>query len=344
MGSTVNDLAEEIYGFSTESDHGRFARDGWLPQGETDLRCGLCGHPGTVVFRKHYVVDGDVYRGRVHHYWAIACPSCKGVVWLTKLEPELRNAYSQWGEDHEFTCPECDELTENAYLVLANSRKMGAHCVAVVDTDGNWVRPVSDAHEGALVTDQCWLEEEDRALRPLDVVEASFGRTAPRAYQPEDRKTPTRWELLDPQPSSVQIRSWLDRTVDHDADFIGRGEDDRISETGVAEYPLDSSLALVVPTVSEWRMRRTIIGNRQIRVRFTLDGVCEEDGEPIEFDLAVTDPAWEENVRDRAGETTRAFTSEELGMSGDDQVFFTLSVGEPFRGDHYKLVAAVILS
>ena len=40
------------------------------------------------------------------------------------------------------------------YLVLANSRKEGGRCVAVVDGAGNWLRPVSGAGTGELIGGQ----------------------------------------------------------------------------------------------------------------------------------------------------------------------------------------------
>lgn len=343
MGTTVNDLVQQFYGFSVEIGHGRFSLPGWFPHGETDLRCGLCGHAGTVVFRKHYVVGGDVYGGRAYHYWAIACDSCESVAWLTNLEPELRKEYREWAADSEFECPDCDEPSGGDFLVLANSRKVGHHCIAVVDNEGGWIRPVSDAHEGALTSEQCWLSAEGRMVAPLDAVEATFGATVGRAYQPEDRENPDEWRLVDSPASPSSIRSWLERTLDHDADFIARGRPDRISEAEVAAQPLDSSLALVAPTVSEWCIRRTMTGGRQTRVSFTLDGITDDDGDLTLFDLSVTDPVWEKRVRDKAGAEFRCFTSQELDVPTDEQMYFTLSLGEPFRGDHYKLVAAVIL-
>lgn len=57
------------------------------------------------------------------------------------------------------------------------------------------------------------------------------------------------------------------------------------------------------------------------------------------YDLSVTDPKWEARLRDLPeGLHDRA----RGGISGGDSVFLTISLGEPFQGSCFKLVAAVI--
>ena len=343
MGSSVSDLTEQFCGFSVEEGQSRFSRPGWFLQSEADLLCGLCGHRGTFVLRKHYLTKGGAYDGRVHHYWAIACGSCEDVTWLTDLPPELAKEYRKWDQKREFECPECENRSEDSYLVLANSRKLGAHCVAIVDPGGSWIRPVAANEGGALSNDQCWLAPERRTLRPLDVVKGEIGASAALAYQPEDRAVPDSWGLVSPQPPPGDIAAWLERTVNHSADFLVRGSAVRISKWHVVTQPLESSLALVKPDVSEWRVSGSKSGKRQVRVSFTLDGVVDEANDPIGFDLVVTDPKWGAFVASKAGKEPRRFTSEELGVASDTQMYLTLSLGEPFQGDHYKLVAAVII-
>ncbi len=228
------------------------------------------------------------------------------------------------------------------YLVLANSRKLGGHCVAVVDAGGQWIRPVSDTDHGELGTADCWIENDSRMLQPLDVVEADIGEPRSRPYQPEDHEAPSYWRLWDPQPSRSEVSAWLNAAVDHGADFLTRGRQDRIRETEItASSPLEFSLTLVRPSGPTWRVQTTMSGGRQVRVSFTLADVTDDRGRPIPFDLVVTDPLWEERVRNAAGGAILQVTTAELGMSDDDAVYLTVSLGEPFNGDHYKLVAAV---
>jgi hypothetical protein len=107
--------------------------------------------------------------------------------------------------------------------------------------------------------------------------------------------------------------------------------------------PLEASLALVRPNDPVWAVQRTMSGGKQVRVSFTLDGVTDDRGHPVEFDLVVTDPTWEHRVMRAVGSDLRHVTPEELDLREDNLVYFTVSLGEAFYGDHYKLVAAVIV-
>jgi hypothetical protein len=224
------------------------------------------------------------------------------------------------------------------YLVLANSRKLGGSCVAVVDESGRWTRPVSDAQHGELTTEQCSIAGTKQVLRPLDVVDAEFGRSRAKPYQPEDREAPADWHIWPSRLAHLRIADWLDASVDHHADFLARGYQDCIPARDItAENPLGSSLALVNPTNPVWMVQQNTYGRRQVRALFTLDGVTDARGSPIEFDLVVTDPLWSDRVI--------AIANRRLGevrLPLGDPVYLTLSLGEAFRGRHYKLVAAVV--
>jgi len=69
-------------------------------------------------------------------------------------------------------------------LVLANSRKYGARCVAGLDPDGNWVRPVA-ARSGAGIPSSL-TRVGTRSLQPLDVVSYKLIEHAPLPYQSEN--------------------------------------------------------------------------------------------------------------------------------------------------------------
>jgi hypothetical protein len=80
-----------------------------------------------------------------------------------------------------------------------------------------------------------------------------------------------------------------------------------------------------------WRVTTSRTGRRQTRANFTLAGPS--------YDLSVTDPIWEHRLRDLPNgvhERTAA------GIETWEEVFLTISLGEPFYGSCYKLVATVI--
>lgn len=228
------------------------------------------------------------------------------------------------------------------YLVLANSKKLGGHCVALNDRFGRWHRPVSSREHGELQKTECWLSSERRVLRLLDVVDVSLGPGVALVHQPEDRQLPETWQLCHPVPLASDIDDWLELAVDHDADFLSRGLQDRITEAEVATMPLQSSLALVRPLGAAWTVQTAYGGGRQVRASFALPDVRDSRNQPIAFDLVVTDPVWKARVLDVANGALGPVTSLQLGLPDDVDMYLTISLGEPLNGSHYKLVAAMI--
>jgi hypothetical protein len=220
---------------------------------------------------------------------------------------------------------------------------MGGHCVAVVQQDGTWIRPVSATEDGELSIAQCMLRDTSRALQPLDVVRAEFGKSLPKPYQPEDRAFPPAWTRWQPGLSKADIDDWLASTVDHGADFLERGYADRIPTKQISKSsPMNASLALVIPTDLVWQVNwGSARGKKQVRARFTLKGVTATNRRPVPFNLVVTDPVWCDRVLAVAGRELRDVRHEELDPTRK-QTYLTLSLGEVYKGNHYKLVAAVI--
>ena len=148
---------------------------------------------------------------------------------------------------------------------------------------------------------------------------------APTPHQPEDWLLgPGVWRFvrrLGGQEASDFLSSFLSV-----GDLI-RGTSDRISHIEVAQRSLKHSLCLIAPEDIVWT-----VADRNCRVRFVHSG--------IEYDLAVTDLAWESRLRSKGlGE----FTPDDLDVPSSRRVLLTISVGEVFHGYHYKLAAAVLL-
>lgn len=221
----------------------------------------------------------------------------------------------------------------NRYLVLANSRKAGGRCVAVVDESGTWLRPISRVGTGELSAEDSIHTASKTNLLPLDVVAAEFGKPAPNHYQPEDHIQPRTWE--EPEwISPDELSEWLERTVDHDADFLTRDRPDRIGEASARADPLQSSLALVQPDALTI-VKTQSFGRKQMRALFTSNDIVDESGEPLRFYLSVTDDSFTARLRGVDADRTTL-------VPGPGPVYLTVSLGVPYKGDHYKLVAAVI--
>jgi hypothetical protein len=125
--------------------------------------------------------------------------------------------------------------------------------------------------------------------------------------------------------------SFLRQHTEPGPDILGNVSD-RVSNASLATQPASASLALVEPTSLEWHITTGFQGGRQTRARFTLSGRS--------YDLSVTDPEWEERLGALPmGVHPRAAG----GIPANADVFLTISLGEPFHGDCFKLVAAVIV-
>ena len=215
-------------------------------------------------------------------------------------------------------------------VCLANSRKLGERCVAGYDiAAGRWLRPVSNTLDGS-------LERRDRVCldggepRLLDRLRIGLVRPAPRAHQPENwLLAPVRWRRLG-VVSPTAACAFLGALATPGPDLLG-GRNDRVPASDFTAQPAAASLAVVEPEALEWLIRQGSGGKRQTRACFALGGVG--------YDLAITDLEFELRVAPlAAGRHPRAAA----GLGPTARIFFTISLGEPFDGACYKLIAAVI--
>jgi hypothetical protein len=216
-------------------------------------------------------------------------------------------------------------------ICLANSRKRGGRCVAGVRTDGGgWLRPVGTHPEGVLFP---WEYRLDDGTEPrvLDIIKVSLLEPRPQPHQPENWLIDGKqWKLVE-RPASREYLPVLRRAVNRGYLLFGN-DGDRVPYNAFASRPAGSSLTLVVPRTFSWQIRTWENGKRQLRALFSLG--------PVQYNLGVTDPVWEERTKHLpAG--THPFTAAAVGMSG--RLLLTISLGEPFNGFCYKLVAAVFV-
>ena len=216
-------------------------------------------------------------------------------------------------------------------VCLANSRKLHGRCVAGREWAdgwaGPWIRPVSE-REGGEVSEYERQYEDGSDPRVLDVIDVPMLEPRPSDYQTEN------W-LLDSTRywKKVGRMSWFDLPALADPveplwiDGIGtyHGRNDKVPLESVGS--LDSSLRLIQVD----RVRLDVFspgeafGNRKRRVRgrFTHAGT--------EYALWVTDPVQE-----------RRYLAKLDGAYMLDACYLTVSLGEPYEGACYKLIAAII--
>ncbi len=215
-------------------------------------------------------------------------------------------------------------------VCLANSRKLSGRCIAGKELMaggriGGWIRPVSARPNEEVSESERQYENGDEP-RLLDIIDVPLLRMTPTGYQQEN------W-LLDPSRRWERVQrfdvSALDQLVDPidvlwmDGHSSGSGSNDRI--------PLDDTISL------NDSLRMIKVEALQV----TVSPPDREGGSPVlrgsfrystsDYSLRITDP----EVEMRAAQLAyRDYTVGERCL--------TISLGEPFQGYTYKLIAGII--
>ena len=212
-------------------------------------------------------------------------------------------------------------------VCLANSRKGGDRCVAGREIlagghPGPWIRPVSNRPNDAISEYERQYQDGSEP-HVLDIVDVPVIKARPIEYQREN------W-LLDPERHWELVRrlapSDLVRFATREAELwvsgysSAEGENDRIPSSIAIKLP--SSLRLIRVDRMELSVR-THDSGRRVRGRFRY----AKTG----YSLRVTDPACEQRHEDL-----------DDGDYPVGESYLTVSLGEPYNGYSYKLIAAVI--
>jgi len=217
------------------------------------------------------------------------------------------------------------------FICLANSRKLAGRCVAGLRLDcDEWIRPVSQDSEGTLLR-RHYVLDDGSEVALLDVIEVHVSEHRPKPYQPENWVLGNeQWKLikrLNPKEAYMLLKKVL---VPGPELFGNTG--DRVPLLGLQDQPVPRSLALIEPMDVSWYITTSIRGKRQTRARFSLNRAI--------YDLGITDPVWEHRLK------SLDFGVHPRGAAGvglDDVLLFTISLGGPFQGQCYKLIAGIVL-
>jgi hypothetical protein len=218
-------------------------------------------------------------------------------------------------------------------ICLANSRKMTGRCVAGKEISGGkiggWIRPVSVRPAGE-------LSEEDRRFQNgqdpklLDVIRIPMIEHRPHGFQKENhviddgyywaKEREATWGELQAALDPMSGPLWTNSSTSYS------GLNDRVEETAANDLGSSLRLAEVPDLKIVVAVEGAEFGNgkRKVRGHFTLDSV--------QYWLAVTDPV-----------TERKYLA---GPDGEFQVgraVLCISLGEPYGGYAYKLIAGVFL-
>lgn len=217
-------------------------------------------------------------------------------------------------------------------VCLANSYKHKHRCVAgISQRSKKWVRLVGTKVPGCLtIKETCYPDGPPAEL--LDVFEVELGEACGSNCHPEDVFVTDRpWRLIRrfDQPGDTAFL----KSLASQRPTILQGYGSRLKARRVEERPMEHSLELVEPFDLWWWLRLED-GKRKCRALFLVSPDSH-----IRYDLPLTDPDWEMKLQRMP-----------LGIHSHADVEFkrfhkpllTLSLGEEFKGFHYKLVAGVI--
>lgn len=214
-------------------------------------------------------------------------------------------------------------------VCLANSRKLLGRCVAgmIDDDSGEWVRPVSARpHREVSAHERQYENGTDPNV--LDVVSVPLIRPQPHDFQSEN------W-LLDPgyywkKIGRIGWRELLSleqhpRTLWINGCSTYHGEDDRIPIEEAVTLPDSLKLIRVAGLTLQVHTPGAMFGDqkRVLRACFSYKGHAHT--------LRVTDPEYEQ-----------IYLAKPEGVYELSDSFLTVSLGEPYEGYVYKLVAAII--
>ncbi len=214
---------------------------------------------------------------------------------------------------------------------MAHSKKYSQRCVAGVRLDtGEWIRPISKEVHGELPPRQVHFPNGGD-MKNFDVVSACLEAHCPVKKQPENwRIQCSPWSLVC-RPCPKEHAPLLKKVLYRGCVLFGNTLD-RVAYREFDGAPAKASLLLAKPVHPRWIAKRTPGWKKQLRVRFHLDAVP--------YDLAVTDIPYDDMLKDLPlGE----YSSAQLGIQNENELYFTISLGEPLdNGYCFKLVAAVL--
>lgn len=227
-------------------------------------------------------------------------------------------------------------------LILANSVKHGAHCIAGREVHlhegqydlGRWVRPISREGKGELRgMSACY--EDGQPIRTLDFARVKMSGHAGDPLHRED------W-FIAPGAAWARSRDFQPPDLDTLVETPGslwlepRIKTDRIAHRALVARPPGQTICMIRPERLRFAFWTIEIGGevkRRRRTRFVYNGV--------EYDLPLTDPAVTERLCPRYPDL--GADPAIVRCLHEGQAMLCISLTPRFKDNHhYKVVATVI--
>ncbi|WP_010605684.1 dual OB domain-containing protein [Pseudoalteromonas maricaloris] len=203
-------------------------------------------------------------------------------------------------------------MNQTEIVVFANSIKHRQHCIAGKCVKTNkWIRPVSNengaelSHEQAKYKNPYGIYE----VKTLQKIKMGFLKSVPLKHQPENYLIDGKLWEQNFSISEAEVSNYLDEPLDL------WGEGNRVMHALIVNGKLTISDSLYLVKVTGLQLYTN--DDKKRRASFSYKGVA--------YDLAVTDPKFDDIVREK-----RKIND-----------ILCVSLGEEHKGYCYKLVAAI---
>jgi hypothetical protein len=165
--------------------------------------------------------------------------------------------------------------------------------------------------------------------RLLDVIQVGVQAHRPAPHQPENWVIDETTWILSARPLRDNLSHVLQNAIVSGPELL-RGFSDRVPYASFQQQNATASLTLIAPNSIYLYQQLSYSGRPQARGMFSLGTGTQASV----YDLVVTDPRWEQFVIHQGMWTLRQEASKFL---------VTISMGEPFQLNCYKLIAAIIV-
>jgi len=297
-----------------------------------DHLCRYISYHGSLQ-REHLIASSSLSEDQ----WLLACSSFSrlGTTLLRPIFDDLNEtiSYEELKIVRLYLLSQEQMCTSNikTFVVLAASRKYGGYCIAGKEWAdgkiGSWVRPVSRRANGELTVEEVRMNNQELP-GCMDIVDVETHGPARHAYQKENffsaEKQPWIWQWKLPDAA-------LDKLLDHpDSLWLEgfsstSGLNDRVPEE-IAVKNDTPSLYLIRPDDFTILVSDDLYGRKKVSARFTYRRTT--------YLLSVTDMMIEREYLMKP--------QDEYPLDNKN-IHITVSLGEPFNGFCYKLVAAVMM-
>ena len=212
-------------------------------------------------------------------------------------------------------------MAEVEVICLANSPKLGGRCVAGFCSEIGFVRLVAD-ERGAALSRQATILDTGVELQPLISFWVELERHAPLNYQPENWLfVPRSFDFADSWTSTDDLSFLLD--LCDDSPVLLEDDSPSVPVAWTKANGFEQSLTLVHVQSPRFGSTKRADRNPRRFCEFTFNGQTHN--------LAVTDEQMKKRIQDANGNLETA-----------SEWILTISLGEPYKSHHYKLVASAI--